>query len=356
MTTSFASFLKNTDSLKKHLQFQADVRHIIEFSNKSVSPLPEDLTDSVKDLSLNSTNERLFNYKANIISLYGALEHYVEELIREYIDRIRQFYKQFSVLDEKIQKDYFEKWKSLHTSIKRGHTKYGTLDEKRMAISLHDSIVNDVNSILPECFIPIGGNYRHKIICDALTALGVKNIGSQLKKYPPFDEYIAKNGLSGIDDDSLFLKIDELVERRNEVAHGAASSILSDEEFKELLQFVEVYAYALDSFITDDLLGREWDYRSKIEVLSPDKVFPSISVISFKTKSIHVRKGGFCLMRRTDSFFPRFIKFRIEDLRIETEDGKGSDTEEVIATGNEVVFSLKIGDDFSEHCMFKFIN
>lgn len=52
------------------------------------------------------TNERIFNYRSNIISIYGSFEQFIESSIKEYVKELLKVCSSFSELDDAIQNKY----------------------------------------------------------------------------------------------------------------------------------------------------------------------------------------------------------------------------------------------------------
>lgn len=75
MKNSLIEFEKQIKSINTHLK-------IIEQYNKILKNYRNNDVDFIIN---NITEERVFTYRSNIISLYGAFEHFLESVIKEYI-------------------------------------------------------------------------------------------------------------------------------------------------------------------------------------------------------------------------------------------------------------------------------
>lgn len=353
MNSSWKSFEKQIDEIKAHIKTLEDSQALIKEA-KTVAALPAAVTEPLNRIDARRNLEKTYEYRANVVSLYGAFEHFVEELIKEYVGELSKKCCHFQDLDDKIRKEYVEKWKSLHTNVKKGHTKY-TLDELKMARNMHDTLVSDTSGIMAECYIPIGGNYRHNSICEIMESLGAANIRLNLKKYEPLKTYMANHKYGDdVGDSVLFLEVEKLVERRNEVSHGAADDLLSDNEFETMMDFVGVYAETLSNYMSDELCRVEWEQNKNKTVFSVGHRYDGGRVIAMTIDNEKVKKGNEFLVNWPNGNYPRYRKMTIDELRKEEADGSISVVEEVVAT-SDVVISIQVATPVSEGCKFKFL-
>lgn len=353
MNSSWKSFEKQINEIRVHIKTLEDSQTLINEA-KAVAALPATVTAPLKRVDARRNFEKTYEYRANIVSLYGAFEHFVEELIKEYIAELSKICGRFQDLDDKIRKEYVEKWKSLHTNVKKGHTKY-MLDEYKMAKNMHDTLVGDSSGIMAECYIPIGGNYRHTAICEIMEGLGAVNIKSSLKKYEPLKTYMVDHMYSDdVADTVLFYEVEKLVERRNEVAHGAADDLLGDSEFETMIGFVGIYAETLNNYMNDELCRVEWEQKKDKTEFGIDHRYRDGMVAVMTINNETVKKGDRYLVNWPSGMYPRYKKMIIGELHKEEADGSDSMVDEVNATGN-VVISIQVETPVSDGCKFKFL-
>lgn len=112
-------FKSAIDSIRNHISVTKKIRLYLT-KNK-------DCPD-IKDIIAHYSDEKNFNYRSNVISLYGAFEKYVESLIAEYVSCYQKLVHTFDESCGKIKKDYFGNWKKLHGKI--SYPKYSSWNEK----------------------------------------------------------------------------------------------------------------------------------------------------------------------------------------------------------------------------------
>lgn len=248
--------------------------------------LGEEERDWLNNILANITDEKVYQYTASIISLYGGLESFVEAISEEYLKGISSLFPSYETMKDMVGlPDYMSNGLELlnHAEVR----KFKDLPKKSVLVGLYKAIVNDDSSALhSEAFIDFsGGNYRHKTIMDCFRHLGAKDVEGKLKDFDPLCNYIT---LMGIDPSSnLFTKVDDLVERRNELAHGTDTLELMDSEpFSEYLTFLSIYAETINNYLDNELKHYEWGLVQS-DVIEP-RVFRN-NIIMLKAK--HARVG-----------------------------------------------------------------
>lgn len=182
MQNSILMFKKQLSTISQH--------------NECFSLLPT-ILKSVKETNINAdkiiekwTNERIFNYRSNIISLYGCFEQFIESSVKEYVNELLKVCSNFMDLDNSIKNEYIEKWKALHGKLH--YNKYQEITPIYMIESLYRSMIENKNEVIAECFLQNGGNYKHEEIMKVFSNLGFHDIRSCLKHYEPLASFLLK--------------------------------------------------------------------------------------------------------------------------------------------------------------------
>ena len=351
MNTSLNAFEVQIAEIKAHILTLEDAQTLM-VQTKAASP-PTSISEPLNKILARRNEEKKYEYRANIVSLYGAFERFVEDLIREYVGEISRICGSYNNLDERIKGSYVEKWKALHTNIVKGHTKY-SLTVVKMAQNMQDTILQNSSAIMPECFIPIGGNYRHDMVCNCMADLGATNIKSGMKKYEPLNSYVVDHGIAEDNvDEAINFKLGDLVERRNEVAHGAIGTMLSKEEYEEMMLFTDIYARTINAYMNDELKRVEWELYSMVPAFSPFHLYHENTVTALNIKNVTIKNGQRYLIKWPQGRYPRYSEKTVIELHRELADGSSSKMEEVHAT-TDTVISIDCGVAVSKGCEFKF--
>ena len=348
MNLAITEFLKQTEAIKIHNECFESFERLLK-AHKKTEP-------DARKIANNFTAERIFNYRANIISLYGCFEHFIEALIKEYIGDLSQICKSFDKLDKKIRRGYVVNWKTLHGKL--SFPKYSDISEKEMIESLYLSIVEGHNKIMEECYLKNGGNYNHRMVMDSFCELGLDNLDTILGKYHPLNEFLQQEGLQDMESESKYRMLNSLVQYRNNIAHGVdPDNILSVHEFTDYLDFLEKYAKAVALYVNDSYWGKYWEIKAKDKVLKPDKVYPKIGVAEFTIANVILYQGQKIIMKQAEGNYPRYKDFVLPNIfkvkKTDWDNSKITDVKELCEDGIWKV-SIKIDIKCNDRCRFYF--
>ena len=191
-----------------------ELRRYIDF----VENLKDDILPSSKNfIYSNSSSKRKFEYNSIVISLYGIIEYYTEKFSYEYIELIEKTIPHYGYLDKKFTDNHFNlSIQLINKIIENKHIKYSTIKKENVVTNLNNCLeVNSNYKLNKEAFTINTGNLKHSKICETFNSLNIK-IDEKLRHIEGFNS----------NTENAFNKIDELVQRRNEIAHGSVQDIL----------------------------------------------------------------------------------------------------------------------------------
>jgi len=92
-------------------------------------------------------------------------------------------------------------------------------------------------------------NFRADIVDEVFGRLGIGGITQRLHLVPPLKEHLEsihpETRVEALKPEQKYFRLNDLAERRNEVAHGNASEILSPELILTYVDFIEAFGTAL---------------------------------------------------------------------------------------------------------------
>ncbi|BAZ88287.1 MAE_28990/MAE_18760 family HEPN-like nuclease [Dolichospermum compactum] len=261
---SLENFTREINQIReylKHIQYVNDVvaYSVLETDNEQIRKLLNTLKEHDRSFR---TDKRIFEYKASIISLYGLLEKYVEIWIKEYLDSLSNVVPEYNKIDQKIRDNHFElSLKLINTITSRETAKYQHLTKEEVLKKLNDCIVNPSKyQINTDAFVLLSGNLKHNKIVELFNKLNL-NLNDELLKNEELRNEIGlnQNTISRIEKDILYNKINDLVERRNQIAHGSeeVDDILSISELEPYIQFLDKYCQAIFQTLFEELIKQE---------------------------------------------------------------------------------------------------
>jgi len=343
--TEFKQELSQLKEYIKHIQ-KVDSLASIEVPSKSV------FQDFKTHFLSFKNDKKLFEYKAIIISLYGLLEKYIELWVKDYLSSLSSLIS-YNNLDKKFQKNHFKlSMKLINIIIEGQKAKYSHLSKEVVLKNLNACIENPQSyKFNLDAFTMQTGNLKHSRVNEIFSMLNI-SIGKELLKNEELTNLIGV-GLEQVhntEDDVLFAKINELVERRNEIAHGAEiDDLLNQSALEPYINFLEKYCIAIF------LVLKEKDIQNhtleKFQEYPCQRVFKRKAIIGLSLEKHIIKVGDWLIIKTAEKNNEHFYKKKINSLG---KDNK-NDYEEITIDEKQDI-SIKIdnseGLPITERCAF----
>jgi hypothetical protein len=215
-----------------------------------------DAKQQVKDLQDHfkpKNNKARYDYNTIVISLYGYLERFIEDLIAEYLALIASQVPSFSKLPTSIQNNHLEL--SLDLVRKADYQRNaGSVRVQDIVARLHSCFTTpNKYQLNDQAYAQHTANFRQSVVVDTLNKCGITDIGLGLRQSEPLIDFLRQEdperdmqAYMAASDDIVFARLNDLANRRNDVAHGnLADEILSRELLRTYIGFIEAYARGL---------------------------------------------------------------------------------------------------------------
>jgi hypothetical protein len=305
---SLENFTREINQIReylKHIQYVNDVSAyaVLETDNEQIRNLLNTLKEHDRSFR---TDKRIFEYKASIISLYGLLEKYVELWIKEYLDSLSNVVPEYNKIDQKIRDNHFElSLKLINTITSRETAKYQHFTKEEVLKKLNDCIVNPTKyQINTDAFVLLSGNLKHNKIVELFNKLNL-DLNDELLKNEELKNEIGlnQNTISRIEKDILYNKINDLVERRNQIAHGSeeVDDILSISELEPYIQFLEKYCQAIFQTLFEQVIKNESIHTFQ-KVENVIKIFGN-KVLAFAIENYTIKVGDMLIIQTKEGRF-----------------------------------------------------
>jgi hypothetical protein len=308
--TSLDLFTKEVSKIRRYFKHIQHVNEILKYSTSTDDNnyvLQELVNELQKHDKTFRTDRKIFEYKASIISLYGLLEKYVEIWVKDYLDSLSTLIDDYGDIDKKIRDNHFElslKLISIITS--RENAKYQHLTKELVLDNLNRCISSPTEyTFNAESFTISSGNLKHKQIVNMFELINI-NLNEALKKNKTIIGYIQNEqqttNIANTKTDVLYNKINDLVERRNQVAHGSEIlDILEVSELESYIRFLEKYCQAIFEVLLESFIKQEsrctFQKLEGIDQVIADKIIIfEIENFTFKVGDaiiIETMEGGF---------------------------------------------------------------
>ncbi len=247
-------------------------------------------------------DKKIFEYKVIIIFIYGVLERFVSIWIGEYLYKVSKIvpYDELS-----FKENHFEFSNRLISMIlEKRWDKYEHLKKEEILEKLNDCLKNPKNYELnTDAFTIQAGNLRHKKICEIFNRLHI-NLDEYLGKDEHFTNAIGlfEKGIASMEPSIFYAKIDDLVRRRNEIAHGIdVDDILDKSSIEDVIIFMRSYCKALFRALNVNYIEQETKYLYQ-EIKVVHQVWDR-KILGFQIDNYLIKKGDFLIVKDNKGVF-----------------------------------------------------
>ncbi len=289
-------FSRNITNLINHLEYEKlrgdFLKNIVRRYNCE-SAIRDEIVEYLRDVErVSLINAKQFTYKNSIISLYGYLESFLENIVREFIQNLNQVEISFSSLPEEIQQFHLELSINLLKKVQR--TKANSKSQKNSKIksvlqNMHTCAqeVNDYQ-LNEEAFSLHTANFRYDSINALFCKIGIHGVSeASLREEKLRDAIANKHTIDSNFERKVFelllaSDLDDLAQRRNEISHGSFDGELEsiDLVISRALCLRE-FGVSVSKILNDHFHKFIFLSPSKIFLGTPTKVFNGISVFGF---------------------------------------------------------------------------
>lgn len=268
-------------------------------------------------LKKNIVVKKQFDYRSLIVSIYGVLEQYLDSLIVEYVENVNQLAVSTNEIPDEILKHHLNLSFELIEKVR--HSSYRGRDTVESIVEgLHSCNLNNQSFRLnSSAYANRKANYRPDIITQMFSRIGISDILHSVIKLPEFQEDVdaifPDLNVSTQDTKTVFRLLDDLAERRNDVAHGNSSDVLSIELIKETLQLIEASIRAIHKVTNRALLPI---YQKKAVFTSPPIAVYDHSIVCIEIFGCVVESGDMLVAFTADQNLRSYRSCIIDELQV----------------------------------------
>lgn len=284
------------DKLRSHIELESARSEAIS----KIHGFSKEKTDCplTKDIDLNgilpTLDGKIYNYKSSIISTYGALENFVEQIAIEYISMIEGLNPVHDNLPEKIKSTHLILSMDLIKKIQNNRNIDEEEKHNRVLSILEKAQVtaqkNGVCKLNGEAYAMHTSNFRQDTIDTLFSNMGISGISASATKFSPLKEYFELYGNQDEVNISLVqIRLKKLADTRNEIAHGSFDdqNIEASEIVLENIEFIRNFCNSLSNVVYINFLG-VCQLMGKLATIGmPQRIFSGISVLGYSSKNQH---------------------------------------------------------------------
>jgi len=338
--TLFQNFENEIQNIQKYIEH---LKLIDEIAKNSSSSNEELFKAFNIHLATFNVDKKVFEYKSIIISLYGILEKYISIWLKDHISNINQLLPTYDKLPLKIQEEHFRlSIKLISLLSENKFSKYEMLDKEKILLNLASCFNTSNYQLNTDAFLPLSGNLKHQKIVEAFKSIDI-NLTDQLKRNETLLPLLEEKYGSQIEkkhNDILFLLIDDLVTRRNDIAHGSEiDDLLEIDRFSDYIKFLKIYGKAIFEVLIEKEISYEVSHYEEMDIID---IFRN-SILCFTLENHIIKKGDYIIIKK---FNGNFFKKIILDIQI---DNKSFDKKEILSATN---IGINLGGELKQNQKF----
>lgn len=318
MLQSLSDFLSSIDGLVNHLNYEKSCQIYFQVGAKKYTgdhSFEVEFRDFLTEkISPALTDSKIYSYKNGIVSLYGFLERYIEDIIVEYLRAICEQSIDYKSLPPEIRKnhldaslDHINKLKKL-----RGiSTDYRQSSLSEAVKNMHNCLVEAQEYVLNyDAFVIHSSNFRYDSIHEIFTRIGIHGISRLCLNDAGLAEALSRKHSPGgtlekkILISLLISELESLVQRRNEIAHGVRiDEIESLEMLLDRIDIIHQYGLAIYSIVLSRLKYNSYQSARKVDLGKPREVYGGIRVLEFQELALPAVNEGCASISVGDKMF-----------------------------------------------------
>lgn len=230
MKLALISFLKELDDLEKFLEATRSEGKLVDqlvahALGTDKSEDDSELPSLLEIIKSNSSLKRKQVYFSSVITLYGALERFVEEAVKEYVDQLVEIFQNYQNLPDEIRDKHIKLSIEYLSSMNRS---------SQISSDEFTSAVKNLNNCLIEqspfrlnarAFSLRSANMKFDRIRQIMSNLKIQFNLDRILDTSKFSDFVIKRyGESSVKSGGTHLlnRVNELVDLRNDIAHGNA--------------------------------------------------------------------------------------------------------------------------------------
>ncbi|WP_282281164.1 MAE_28990/MAE_18760 family HEPN-like nuclease [Pseudomonas sp. PS02302] len=238
-------------------EFDSEIQDLESFV-KSIGPVNELLgTDQNHHIRSYLTLRRRFDHSAFIVSLYATFERYAEGIVAEYAKKLSHF-KSYEDLPEALTNKYLQRISFLLRS-QLGEGRYKGVTKYTVTESLYKCLAGEAYELMPMAVTHHDNNLRMGPLTSLFKDVGISLFSEIFRKSKDVVEWHRSEG--GYEGEFSTIasrveaRLDDLVERRNEIAHrGVSDDLIGQEEMERLIKFIRSLADGIYKVVLGETL------------------------------------------------------------------------------------------------------
>jgi len=256
---------------------------------------------------------QVYDHCATVTRLYAIYERFVEDLISSWLLLLPELVSNYSDLGDKIQNTHREGVGRLLLDLNKN--RYQHLSIKKVVEGLFSGVTGtEQYELITDAFLSHEQNLRKEILEKLLADAGIENAWKWVDKHRKikyFIEEIRENQKTAEEE------LKQLIDYRNEAAHGGVDEILGTQELLDLGDFVKALCEALAELVSYQIILQKLSIAKAKEIGHITEWFkkPRAAVASVADITLTVG-GSIWLVSETSSYckLAKIESIQIDDI------------------------------------------
>lgn len=271
---TLANFKSQLNELRQQLAFSTSIADYAKQNPTSTLPF-------IQTYISNHIALKKLNYSGVVISLYGLFEEFIEESIEQFLVSLNNICLNITDLPNEVLKNHTQLSLTLISKIE--YPKYkDKIKLETVSYNLTSCLKGYANYHLNvAAFSCHSANIRLSELDTLFVRIGISNIKDKIKSSNIFLQYLRQNNLQ--DGQFIFDWVDDMAERRNQIAHTYSSinDILSNDLLLEKISAVDVLSSSVYQILSLYYYKKCIHLKNSNQISSVVKVFNN-SIIAFQ--------------------------------------------------------------------------
>ena len=265
------------------------------------------------------TPGRTYDYVCAVILLYGILERFIEDVTEEYVQLNVAKTASYGLLPEKMRSTHFDL-----TVLHLQRTSDGRYDGLASASELTTCLAACLAGDVPYRFISESithhtANFRTPVIDDFFGRLGISGISRRCISTQYFVEHLETTGISASTErpEAALDLVNDLVMRRNQVAHGDMNNAIRPSDLLPYCEQVKAYCVSIAELLYESFVGYVAQ-GSGVDHGKPISVFNN-NIVCIQTRGTVLMLGTQLAIQRTDEswYYAEVLGIQMDHAEIE---------------------------------------
>ena len=256
-------------------------------------------------------DKRKYDYITTIITLYGLLEDFVESVVKEYLIKLSNIFDEYINFPDNIRELHIELSIELIKNIHQ--SQYANIVSKEDVIkNLYLCIEENKCKLNTWAYSHHNANFRLDEIKTVLKRIGIDSFTNKVRNDSGFKDYFLATSPYSISayphlmETQIFEYLEDLINRRNEIAHGNISNRLEHNLLKMYMDFIETFVITSNNILVKELLKYHIDSGLAIKI-NPINIHGK-KILCFKLVNDSVCVNNILIGKRGDEILFSYIK------------------------------------------------